>query len=324
MKRIFIALLILGCFVLSACNNKSVGIIGGSDGPTSIIVNNENADAVKKPIRMIKVDGKLYYDSGKVSDMPARCGTFDGELKQVGAEYEIPKNNNECNFEGADGYQNATSITKEIPIDGNWVIFKLFDDNQHNIKVSPGAKFDITVFDYCFYLKGRMPNEEKDSEIIMLTEDINCVFEDCYNLFSSYYNHNGKDYKFAVKNYQAVDDKWGISLSAKNVTNKGLTLLVEQFGGSPSGELQTGDWFSLSVMEKDEWKSVSTNPLIDYAWQQIAYEIKKNDITELDIEWKWLYGELSPGYYRLKKEFMDFRAAGDFDKEVYELCFSVE
>lgn len=325
MKRILIILLVLCSLILSACNNNlNIGIIGGSDGPTNIIITDENGDTVKKPIRMIKVDGKLYYDSGKVSDMTPRCGTLDGELKQTSLDYEIPKNDNECNFEGAGGYQNATSITKEVPIDGEWVIFRMFDDLQRNIRVSPGEKFDISVLNYCFYLKGRMPNKEKDNEIIMLTEDVNCVFEDYYKLSSSYYNHDGKDYKFAVKNYQDADDKWGISLSAKDVTNKGLTILFEQFGGSPAGELQTGEWFSLEVAKDNKWKSVPTNPLIDFAWQSIAYGIKKNDITELKVDWKWLYGELPPGYYRIKKEIMDFRTAGDFDKEIYELYFTIE
>lgn len=84
MKQILTAFLILSCLLLSACNDRtSIGVIGGADGPTSIFVSNENGETVKKPLRMIKVDGKLYYDSGKVRDMTPRCGTLDGELKQA-------------------------------------------------------------------------------------------------------------------------------------------------------------------------------------------------------------------------------------------------
>ncbi len=314
MKRILIVSLIFSCLLLSACNNStSVGVIGGQDGPTSIIVANENGDTIKKPIRMIKVDGKLYYDSGKVSDMSPRCGTLDGELKQVGAEYEIPKNDNECNFEGAEGYQNTTSITKEIPIDGKWVIFKLFDDSE----------LDMSVFKYCFYLKGCLPNAQKDSEIVVLTDNMNYDFEEHKKIFSSQFNPFDRKHKSTFRLY-GDNDKWGVSLFSEDVTNTGLTILFEQFGGSPTGELQTGEWFSLEVVKDDKWQSVPTNPLIDFAWQQAAYKIKKNDITELKVDWKWLYGELAPGYYRLKKEITDFRAAGDFDKELYELYFTIE
>lgn len=127
------------------------------------------------------------------------------------------------------------------------------------------------------------------------------------------------------KNDEIVsDDKWGLSLYAEDVTPKGITLKIEQFGGSPTGELQTGEWFSLEVIKDNEWKAVETNPLVDYAWNDVAYLIKKNDITELKVDWKWLYGELEPGYYRLKKEIMDFRETGDFDKEIYEVYFTIE
>ncbi len=319
MKKILAAPLIMCCMLFTACNQsaRSIGIIGGADGPTEIIVANKNGDTVKKPLRMFKAEGKLYYDTGLISEMTARCGTLDGELNQVGLTYEIPKNDNECNFEGAEGYQNVTSITKEVPIDGKWVIFKLYNESK-NV-----GQYDMKDFKYCFYLKGRTPNAEKDTEIIMLTEDVNCTFEDYMKMFSSYYNHDGKDYKFTFQSYRNKD-KWGLSLASKDVTNKGLTILFEQFGGAATGELQTGEWFSLEVNKNDKWVPVEANPMIDYAWHSIAYKINKNDITELKVDWKWLYGELPKGYYRLKKEVTDFRAAGDFDKEIYELCFTIE
>ncbi len=120
------------------------------------------------------------------------------------------------------------------------------------------------------------------------------------------------------------EDEWGITLSAKSVTNKGLTILFAQSGGSPTGELQTGSEFWLEYNDNGEWKSVETNPMLDYAWHQIAYSINKNDITELETDWQWLYGELPSGFYKLKKEIIDFRAAGDFDKKMYELYFAID
>ena len=40
-KRVLIVLILLCSLLLTACNNTSVGVIGGADGPTSIIVSNE-------------------------------------------------------------------------------------------------------------------------------------------------------------------------------------------------------------------------------------------------------------------------------------------
>ena len=120
------------------------------------------------------------------------------------------------------------------------------------------------------------------------------------------------------------NDKWGITLTCEDVTNSGLTLKIEQFGGNPSGDLQTGEWFMIEKNSDGKWQRINTNPLIDYAWNTVAYKINKNDTTKLNVEWKWLYGELPPGIYRISKEIMDFRGAGDFDKKIYMANFTVE
>ena len=99
---------------------------------------------------------------------------------------------------------------------------------------------------------------------------------------------------------------------------------IEQFGVNPSGELKTGAPYSLETTVNDEWQPVETitgDPLV---WNALAYMIKMNDITEMNINWEYAYGELKPGFYRLKKEFDDFRAPGDYDTETYEVYFTVE
>ena len=59
-------------------------------------------------------------------------------------------------------------------------------------------------------------------------------------------------------------------------------------------------------------------------WTLVGYSIKMNDITEMKIDWSNSYGELSPGFYRLKKDIIDFRIAGDYDTETYEVYFTIE
>lgn len=118
-------------------------------------------------------------------------------------------------------------------------------------------------------------------------------------------------------------DKWGLTLYAENVTKTGMTLKIEQFGGNHDGELETGEWFKLEKTVDDNWTPVGTNPLIDYAWNDVAYKIKRNGITEIPVEWKWLYGELEQGFYRLTKE-LAFKTAESFDKDLYEVYFTVE
>ena len=103
-----------------------------------------------------------------------------------------------------------------------------------------------------------------------------------------------------------------------------MTLKIEQFGGNPSGTLQYGAAYTLEMTADDEWQPVETITGQPLVWNELAYMVKMNDISELNINWEYAYGELKPGYYRLKKEFMDFRKAGDFDKETYVVYFIIE
>ena len=266
----------------------------------------------KKPVRMFNVDGELYYDSGIVSKMTPRCGTLDGKLKKAVSENEIPLKSGEANF-NAEGYQNSTSITKEINIDGNWFIFKKYNTYERTLD-------DLK---YCYYIKGHLNNADTVSEIIVLSADKDITFNDVYEpLLSSHALTNAGVGKTIFN--PILNDKWGLSLCADDVTSIGMTLKIEQFGGKFTGKLQTGDWFLLETVKENEWKTVETNPLIDFAWNSVAYLIKNNDITELKVEWKWLYGELKPGYYRIKKEIMDFKVSGQYDKEIYEAYFTIE
>lgn len=68
----------------------------------------------------------------------------------------------------------------------------------------------------------------------------------------------------------------------------------------------------------DIWQKVEISPLINYALNDVVYNIELNDITELNIDWKWLYGELLPGYYRLSKTVTDFRKVNDYDEKIYQ------
>lgn len=116
---------------------------------------------------------------------------------------------------------------------------------------------------------------------------------------------------------------WGLTLSAKDVTPSGLTLICTQSGGEPTGELMTGEDYYLTVWKKEHWRMVV--PVIEnYGWNSLAHWISKDADTEFEIDWKWLYGELEPGTYRLVKEFMDFRKTADYDKAAYWVEFVIE
>lgn len=115
---------------------------------------------------------------------------------------------------------------------------------------------------------------------------------------------------------------WGLTLSVKEVTESGLTLVCTQSGGELTGELQTGSDYKLIVL-KEAWEDVPTI-IEDYGWTAEAYMIAKDDVTEFEIKWEWLHGKLPAGTYRLVKGFTDFRESGDYDNFVYWTEFVIK
>lgn len=319
MKRVLPVSLIACCLLLTACNDASVGVIGGADGPTSIIVSDNKhtkgqygEQIEKMSVRMFNADGELYYDSGIKSDIDARCGTLDGELKKKVKENEIPQKSGEANFD-AEGYQSATETTKEVCVGGEWLVFKKYDDQPENLK----------DFKYCFHIKGRLNNAEADSEIIVLSDNNDVTFNDVFEpLLSSQLSVN-TDKKVSF-NIIAPTDKWGLILYAEDVSTTGMKIKFDQFGGENVGELQTGAWFNLEKSVNETWVPVEANPQLEYAWNDVAYQINKNDITELNVEWDRIYGKLDNGYYRLTKEIMNIQEESLLDKNLYTVYFTIE
>lgn len=120
-------------------------------------------------------------------------------------------------------------------------------------------------------------------------------------------------------------DTWGITLSAKDVTPEGLTIVCTQSGGSPSGELDAGTYYVLERAEEGLWVAVEyAHPEKEIAWDAVAWVIPMNDTVEWKVDWEWLYGSLPAGHYRIGKEIMDFRASGNYDKAFYYAEFEIE
>lgn len=116
---------------------------------------------------------------------------------------------------------------------------------------------------------------------------------------------------------------WGLTLTAENVKSTNCTLRYTQSSGAPTGELQTGAYFSVEVYD-GEWKP-ATNLHADeeIGWNAIAYLIPMNSETEMPEDWSFLHGPLMPGWYRIGKEIMDFRGPGDYDKAMFYAYFEI-
>lgn len=119
---------------------------------------------------------------------------------------------------------------------------------------------------------------------------------------------------------------WGLTLSVKDVTPSGMTLVCTQSGGQFTeefGSLITGESYYLVKIKNKRGKLVPT-VIKDYGFNAIAYIVPLNTDTEFKIDWEWLYGELKPGTYRLVKGFTEMRENGNHIDAEYWVEFVIE
>lgn len=180
------------------------------------------------------------------------------------------------------------------------------------------------------------------------TDDMGDTWQIIYSEREDIINYNGRIYKKAElcdatlqwlelseqermlssyfpPEFMVFAQKWGITLTATDITPTSLTLKCTQSGGRPTGDLQTGSWYVLETWtQKYGWKQVDyLSYENEIMWTQEAWTISMNDTCEWKVNWEWLYGQLPDGKYRIGKEIMDFRGPGDFDKTIYYAEFEI-
>ncbi len=118
-------------------------------------------------------------------------------------------------------------------------------------------------------------------------------------------------------------EELGLTLEIKEYTAANATLVFQQSGGNPEGELFTGDDFWIDRCEDGEWAGVPIVLQGNYGFHQVAYTISMDGDSEFQVDWEWLYGRLEPGEYRIGKSVDDFRKTADFDQYSIYAYFKV-
>ena len=121
--------------------------------------------------------------------------------------------------------------------------------------------------------------------------------------------------------FETVNDLEGVTMSVKqsSVSPTGLTIVMSN---RTDRSFSYGEFFSLDKKVNDNWVEV---PVIGGAFTDPALHLNAKHTKEWDINWEWLYGELTKGDYRIIKEVFDsYEATGIY--EVYPLAteFAVE
>lgn len=168
----------LPLLLLSACQSQSIGIIGGADGPTSIIVseNIHKTEYTKESIRLVRLDCAIYYETGQKSEVQERCGVMDGNFSMTADRFELPQGNFESNFDEAAAYQlGTTTDTIEICIDDGWKVFN---------KIQSDA--EVLQYRYGYIVEGTLPNAAKPSRLLVLADEEDVTFDEAaYVVFGS-------------------------------------------------------------------------------------------------------------------------------------------
>lgn len=138
--------------VVFVANNKEVS----TKSDVRIEENEDRKIGEKELDRIVMVNGKLYYDTGKESTIDLRCGTMDGKITSNVENTKIPTIDNQSNFNGEYGYQYAVENTIEVFINDKWYIFetkeekdqysfygKVIESHQKYMIVEPNEGEDI-------------------------------------------------------------------------------------------------------------------------------------------------------------------------------------
>lgn len=113
-------------------------------------------------------------------------------------------------------------------------------------------------------------------------------------------------------NYNTVNNFNDVTMSIKKdtISEDGLTVVIQN--NSDKIALY-GEEFVLEKKINEGWYEVPVTIEGDYGFNSIGYEVPSGEEGEWKVDWNWLFGSLNEGEYRIIKNILDFRDAGDFD-----------
>lgn len=123
--------------------------------------------------------------------------------------------------------------------------------------------------------------------------------------------------------YETVNNLEGVTMAVKEgtVSTTGLTL---EFVSDTDKKCIYGEFFLLEKRINEKWYQVPITIEAEYGFNDIGYELNPGSRSEWRVNWNWLYGSLEAGDYRIVKDILDFRKAGDFDAYYLAAGFTIE
>lgn len=89
-----------------------------------------------------------------------------------------------------------------------------------------------------------------------------------------------------------------VGISIFDISPTGATIIIKDTNKNP---YTYGEWYKIEKETDGKWHDVKT--IIDnYSFNDLGYLVDKNNEVKFVIDWKWLYGELPLGSYRILKQ----------------------
>ena len=99
---------------------------------------------------------------------------------------------------------------------------------------------------------------------------------------------------------ESENDTIAVIMEVRNVSASGLTVHFQQYDKRDTTELIYGEGYMLKMLEGGDW--VDVPQIIDNAvFTDIGFSIPAEGEAEIETNWEWLYGKLTPGTYRISK-----------------------
>ncbi len=143
--RVFFMLMLMSA-VLLGCGTLLQAEENHGDDPAS--------DIAATCLQEVKIDGDIYYNTFRESDVELRCGVMDGEITSSVASGMMPMEDDQSNFGTGYAYQRTGFGTVDVLIDGKYMVFQaMYPENRFGVTMEAtdvtdtGLKLTITRSD---------------------------------------------------------------------------------------------------------------------------------------------------------------------------------
>ena len=105
-------------------------------------------------------------------------------------------------------------------------------------------------------------------------------------------------FEVTEENAYAISEVENVSATISDISLTGATITIKDTNLT---KYTYEEWYVIQKEENGKWYNIPTK-VKEYGFNSIGYEVDENNEVKFVIDWKWLYGELPQGSYRIIKE----------------------